>query len=135
MAFYYVLATTSMFGLVAAMTTLNYISDRTIRQRADQRLAEIETLSRALSDICALDHTLKEVKHRGKGIDKETFSVLLREARRSRQIDSKEVDLLFDVFDKVKDGVIGSEDINFIESMLESQRPSKAIPSGAEKTQ
>lgn len=102
------------------MTTLNYISDSTVKRRAEQRLGEIETLSLALSDICAVDHAMKRIKQHGKSIDKEGFRDLIREARRSKHISDKEVDLLFDTFDKVKDGVIGVEDINFLDYMVHS---------------
>ncbi|KAL7566746.1 hypothetical protein ACA910_017794 [Epithemia clementina (nom. ined.)] len=124
-AFYIVISSTTCFGAIAAISALNYISDTTVKRRAEQRLTEIETLSNALSDICALDHAMKQIKQRGKAIDKEGFRALLREARRTKQISNKEVDLLFDVFDKVKDGVIGLEDINFLEYMLHSNAQSR----------
>jgi hypothetical protein len=116
-AFYYVLSTTSLVGVVVAMTSLNYISGHTMKKRDEQRLNEIETLGAALSDMCALDYTLKHTVQRDKRLDKGEFRHVLSSARRSRQITDDEVDLLFEVFDRVKDGQIGSEDLSFLEFM------------------
>ena len=83
-----------------------------MRRRAKQRLDEMETLTGALSDMCALDHTLKTTIERGGVINKEQFRVLLQNARYSRVVTSNEVDLLFDVFDKIKDGSLSADDFH-----------------------
>eukprot|EP00527_Entomoneis_sp_CCMP2396_P002253 CAMPEP_0198146100 /NCGR_PEP_ID=MMETSP1443-20131203/27411_1 /TAXON_ID=186043 /ORGANISM="Entomoneis sp., Strain CCMP2396" /LENGTH=425 /DNA_ID=CAMNT_0043809935 /DNA_START=437 /DNA_END=1714 /DNA_ORIENTATION=+ len=117
-AFYYVMSVTSISGLVVCMTSLNYISGNTMKMKAQQRLDEIETLASALSDMCALDYTLKHTAaNKHIRLNKEDFHSLLRSARRSRDVTDQEVSLLFDVFDKVKDGEIGAEDLSFLEFM------------------
>ena len=45
-------------------------------------------------------------------IDKADFRRRLRKARQSQQITDKEVDLLFGVFDKVKDGLLTLEEFS-----------------------
>ena len=49
---------------------------------------------------------------RGEHVTKSEFSRRLRKARQSRQISDQEVDLLFDVFDKVKDGMLTLEEFS-----------------------
>ena len=119
-AFYSVVSSTSLSALAIAMVSFNYISDSRAKRRAEQRLAKIETLSSALSDVCALDLALKDIIHQGKRLDKNGFRDVIREVRRSKQISDEEVDLLFGVFDKVKDGALGSEDIAFLDLMHHS---------------
>uniref|UniRef100_A0A7S2Y6K2 Magnesium transporter n=1 Tax=Entomoneis paludosa TaxID=265537 RepID=A0A7S2Y6K2_9STRA len=114
-AFYYVIASTTLCGGVVAMTSLNYISGSSMRKRAEQRLEEIETLGSALSDMCALEYTLKYTIQEKKRLRKEEFRDVLRNARRSSRITDAEVDLLFDVFDRVKNGEIASDDLPFLD--------------------
>ena len=91
-----------------------YLSGRTMQVRASQRLKEIETLAGALSDMCALDYAVKSTLEEGKTITKDEFRVKLRKARQSGEITDKEVDLLFHVFDSVKDGLLDKEDMDLI---------------------
>lgn len=111
-AFPIVIAASSCTGGIMAFSALNYMSGRTMQRRAEQRLKEIETLNGALSDMGALDYTLKTSIGRGISIDKKEFLERLRKARQSKQITDKEVDLLFGVFDRVKDGLLTLEDFS-----------------------
>jgi magnesium transporter len=97
-------------SLITWTLALNHLSGAKMRQRAKQRLDEMETLTNALSDMCALDHTLKTTVERGEVISKEQFRVLLQNARQYRTVTPREVDLLFDVFDKIKDGTLAAND-------------------------
>jgi magnesium transporter len=111
-AFYNIIMGTSVAGMIVAGSSLNYLSGRTMQRRAAFRLGELETLSSALSDMCALDYTLKAAleEYGAKPMNKQEFGLELRKARSSRIVTEREVDLLFDIFDIVKDGHIGSDD-------------------------
>jgi magnesium transporter len=100
-------------GLAAtgiAAGSLNYLSGHKMQMRAAQRMEEIDTLAGALSDMCALDYTVKTTIENGKKIDKEEFRKTLKKARQSKKASQKEVDLLFEVLDRVHDGELTSED-------------------------
>lgn len=91
-----------------------------MRKRTAQRLEENETLAGALSDMCALDYTLKATLNRGERLTKDEFRRIWNKAARAHDrmpdqlkdeaVPAKEVDLLFDVFDNVKDGLISEDD-------------------------
>ena len=53
----------------------------------------------------------------GKPMDKDDFKKNLLEARHMSEVNEKEVDLLFDVLDISKDGLINNEDFRSIESL------------------
>ncbi len=110
--FYAVILTTSFAGIVVATTSMSYLSGRFVQKRAASRLDEIETLSSALSDMRALDYTLKSaLELRGaKPMNKDEFRQEFKRARYSRRVTDKEVELLFNIFDIVKDGHIGNDD-------------------------
>ena len=83
-----------------------------MRKQAVQRLHEMETLTLALSDITVVDHILQSTVERGQALDKAKFSTLLKRAHGHREISEREVDLLFDVFDRVKDGSLNQYDFD-----------------------
>ena len=58
-AFPIVIAASTCTGAAIALFALNYMSGRTMQRRAEQRIKEIETLSSALSDMGALDYTVR----------------------------------------------------------------------------
>ena len=109
-AFYYVVLGSGLGGLLVATSSLSYLNGKAVRQRAAQRLEEIEALSGALSDLAAVDYTLKTTVERGLAIDKERFSELLSKVRNTKRPSEKEIDLLFEAFDRTKDGQIASDD-------------------------
>lgn len=111
-AFSVVVASSLTTGAFLSLGALNYMSGRTMQRRAEQRLQEIETLNSALSDMCALDYTLKTSVGRGLVVSKADFRRRLRKARQSQYISDNEVDLLFDVFDRVKDGLLTLEEFS-----------------------
>ena len=109
-AFYYVVFGSTVSGLVVAGCSLSYLSGKAVQERASQRLEEIETLSGALSDLAAVDYTLKSTVERGLSVDRNRFTELLNRVRHTKKPSEKEIDLLFDAFDNVKDGQIASDD-------------------------
>ena len=109
-AFYYIIFGSSMGGLLVATGSLNYLSGKVMRQRAASRLEEIEALTGALSDLGALDYTLKSTLELGVSIDKKRFEEMLNKARGTKKATATEVDLLFQVFDRIKDGNISPDD-------------------------
>lgn len=110
-AFNMVVASSVVSSFTVCWVCLQFISGKTLRKRASQRLEDIETLTRALSDMCALDQTLKEAVSNRDPVDKEVFRTMLEKARPSHNVTQKEVDLLFDVFDRVKDGNLTASDL------------------------
>lgn len=97
---------------IISLSCLNLLSGRTMRKQAVLRLNEMETLTAALSDIAVVDHILQSTVERGQSLDKARFSTLLRRANGEREISSREVDILFDVFDRVKDGNLNQYDFD-----------------------
>jgi len=91
-------------SFTVSLGCLNLLSGRTMRQQAVQRLDEMETLTAALSDITVVDHILQSTVERGQTLDKDKFGTLLKRAKGHGEISVRQVDLLFDVFDRVKDG-------------------------------
>jgi hypothetical protein len=82
-----------------------------MKRRAVQRLDEIETLTSALSDLCAVDYAIKSVTEEGKALNRDQFRLLLSKARKAHTTE-KEVDILFNVLDKVPDGCLNSDDFH-----------------------
>jgi hypothetical protein len=95
-----------------SLACLNLLSGRTMRRQAVLRLNEMETLTAALSDIAVVDHILQSTVERGQSLDKAKFSALLQRANGEREISGREVDILFDVFDRVKDGNLNQYDFD-----------------------
>jgi Ca2+-binding EF-hand superfamily protein len=62
--------------------------------------------------MSALDYTLKTSVGKGVAVTKAEFRQRLRKARQSQYISDSEVDLLFGVFDKVKDGILTLEEFS-----------------------
>jgi len=107
-AFNFTLLCSCFSSFAVSLGCLNLLSGRTMREQARQRLNEMETLTRALSDIPVVDHIIESTVERGKPLDKKRFAVLLKSGRQNAGsgTGSGEVDLLFEVFDRVKDGNI-----------------------------
>jgi magnesium transporter len=108
-AFGTVVSLSGLSGILLAAGSLNYLSGRSMKRRATQRLDEIETLTSALSDLCAVDYAIKSVTDEGKSFTRDQFRLLLSRARKSH-ISDKEVDILFNVLDKVPDGSLSAND-------------------------
>lgn len=111
-AFTSILLASGIGGAFVTGTCINYLSGNTMRLRAAQRLEEIETLSSALSDMCALDYTIKKTVESQQPVGRDQFRSMLRKARQSKKVTKQEVDLLFDVFDRVKDDSITRLDLD-----------------------
>jgi magnesium transporter len=89
---------TGLAVMVAAMY-FNFISGSAMQKLAAERLAENETLSHALSDMVALDYAVKKMMRGNVTLSKNEFTKLLIEARLSRTVSKKEVNLLFQLLD------------------------------------
>ena len=113
-AFNSVVMLTSLAGVGVAAACSSYVSGRTMQKRAKDRLDEIDTLTGALSDMSALDFTVKSMLEQEAPMSKEEFRMRLKQARLSRNVTEKEVDLLFDALDVQKDGVIFRDDFKGI---------------------
>ncbi len=113
-AFGNVVMLTSLTGISIAGICATYVSGRTMQNRARQRLEEIDTLTGALSDMSALDFAVKTLIEREKPTTKQEFRLKLKQARLSRKVSEKEVDLLFNALDFNKDGVLFRDDFEGI---------------------
>jgi magnesium transporter len=111
-AFGIVACGSSTVAIVVAGVYLNFMSGNSMQQRAERRLSEIETLTLALSDMTALDYTVKKMMQQHTSMNKEEFKSKLIKARQSRQATDKEVDFLFSVLDTHKDNQLSSEDFS-----------------------
>jgi hypothetical protein len=111
-AFAVMVATSSVSSAVVAAFCMNFLSGRAMQVRAEKRLDEIETLTGALSDMCALDYTVKKMMQEGKPISREEFKKKLVQSRQSGEATDQEIDLLFHVLDSSKDGHLSSEDFS-----------------------
>lgn len=100
---------TTMAVLVAAVY-FSFIRGRLMQERAEQRLAEIETFVNALSDMGALDYTVKKMIQGDGRMDRAEFKERLTEARASHHVSDKEVDFLFEVLDSQKDNELTPDD-------------------------
>jgi magnesium transporter len=72
-AFNTVILLTSATGASVAGVCASYVSGKTMRHRANERLEEIDTLTGALSDMSALDFAVKTLIEREKPTTKQEF--------------------------------------------------------------
>ena len=91
-----------------------------MQKRTNERLKQIETLTGALSDMPALDFTVKMLMERDTPMTKEEFRARLQQARLSRKVTQDEVDLLFETMDIQKDGVLFRDDFKSIKKVSET---------------
>jgi len=102
-AFVMVTSGSATVAVMVAHAYFSFIRGQNMQQRAQERLAEIETFVSALSDMGALDYTLKRLMNGTGRMNKDTFKKLLVDARSSKQASDEEIDLLFRVLDTNKD--------------------------------
>mmetsp|Transcript_20444 Transcript_20444/g.28885 ORF Transcript_20444/g.28885 Transcript_20444/m.28885 type:complete len:372 (+) Transcript_20444:126-1241(+) len=88
----------------------SYISGKSMKRRAIERLDQIETVTGALSDMNALDYTVKKISRDGTPMNKAQFKESLMKSRHSKSVTDAEVDLLFDALDTSEDGLLYDED-------------------------
>ena len=108
-AFTLVSGTSAFMALSIGYYFRRMVSSNVIQERAEQRIDEITTMSNALSDMTALDYTVKKMI-RGTSMSREEFKEHLAEARQSKECTEKEVELLFNVLNTHKDDVLCRDD-------------------------
>lgn len=121
-AFNSVVLLTGVTSVSVAIACSGYVSGKTMQRRAKQRLDEIEALTGALSDMSALDFTVKTMLEKDAPMSKEEFRMRLKQARLSRKVTEKEVDLLFDTMDMRKDGFLFKDDFKGMKRLTDKQR-------------
>jgi magnesium transporter len=99
-------------AMAVAGVYFSFIRGRIMQERAAQRLAEIQTFVNALSDMGALDYTVKKMIQGQGTMDKHAFKTRLKEARVSGQVTDQEVDFLFAVLDTHKDNQLTAKDFS-----------------------
>ena len=102
-------STSTAIALSVAYYFRRMLSGHVIQQRAEHRICEIQTMSNALSDMTALDYTVKKMM-RGEIFGREEFKQQLGTARQSNKCTDKEIDLLFKILNRNEDEVLGKED-------------------------
>ena len=118
-AFLVVIGATCFAGAAVSVTCFSYVSGNTMQKSARQRLKEIQTLNNALSDMDALDVTIKKLLRSKSGMTLEEFHHMLSTSRTSRGVSKEEVELLFNAMDQQKDGILLHDDF---ESLLQLQK-------------
>ncbi|KAG7374092.1 hypothetical protein IV203_013187 [Nitzschia inconspicua] len=111
-AFAFVTAFSSVSAFCVALYFSRRVSGRAIQQRAKERIDKIRTMTHALSDMTALDHTVKKIVMSGQRMNREEFKRELCLARHSRHISEAEVDLLFEVLNSQDDGFLDHDDFS-----------------------
>lgn len=110
-AFYLVLGGTSLTSLVVAGSCIQFISTKSLQRDAEKHLGEIETLGNALSDMNALDVTIKNaLRNSNSTMSKEEFGKALKRYHALDKIKQAEIDLLFDSLDQDKNGTLFLDD-------------------------
>jgi len=113
-------------AIVVAGTYSSFLRRRVLQQRATERQAEIQTFINALSDMDALDYTVKKMilpdgiaanddddnDRTRRTMDKATFKERLRGARISRHVTDEEIDFLFGVLDTHRDNQLTPKDFS-----------------------
>ncbi len=102
LAFMMVSAGSALGALCVANYFRSRVSGKAIQRRAEQRIDEIKTLSSALSDMTAVDYTVKKMM-KGKRMSRAEFKEQLNMARYDQACSDKEIDLLFKILDTHKD--------------------------------
>jgi len=122
-AFNSVILNTSVTGAFLIGGCMAYISSPNVKRGTLKTLEEIDTIGDALTNMSALDYTMKKMTDVNVGpMDKETFRNHMKSCQRSANMKDKELDFLFDVFDMTKDGFINNEDFLCLEHLI-PQKP------------
>jgi len=121
-AFANVVMTTSAAGAVIMAGCMAYISGSNMRRQTLRKVEEIETIDRALTNnMSALDYTIKQILENKKAMDKNEFRKSITDCQRSASITEKEVDFLFGIFDKTKDGLVHIDDFQSLKHFPEKK--------------
>jgi len=110
-AFAVVAGGSATLAVIVAGVYFSFIRGRLMQEQAEQSLAEIETFVDALSDMSALDYTVKKMMQGQGRMNKATFKERLLEARMSHHATDEEVDFLFEVLDAHKDNQLTPHDL------------------------
>ncbi len=109
-AFVTVTVLPSVSAVCIALYFSRLLSGSAIQRRAEKRIEKIQTMTRALSDMTALDHTVKMIVAHGRRMDREEFKKELSLARHSQQVSDAEVDLLFNILNSHADDFLDHAD-------------------------
>jgi hypothetical protein len=119
-AFAFVTGFSAMSAFGVALYFARRVSGRAIQQRAQERIEKIRTMTHALSDMTALDHTVKKIMMSGQRMSRQDFKKELSLARHSQHISDAEVDLLFKVLNSHDDGFL--DHIDFADEKEEKMK-------------
>ena len=128
MAFNYVVGVCGLAGAFVAGGCASFVSGKTMQKRAQTRLTEVETLTNALSDMSALDYTVKNMVDSNAQLTKEMFREQLKKARVSGNVSEGEVSLLFEVMDKQSDGILSDMDFKSLRELQAVKKESRPLP-------
>jgi len=127
-AFNNVILSTSVTGAFLIGSCMAYISSPNVKRGTLRTLEEIDTIGDALTNMSALDYTMKKMTDVNVGpMDKETFRKHMTSCQRSANMTDKEVDYLFDVFDMTKDGFLCNDDFRSLEDLIPNSSKASRI--------
>jgi hypothetical protein len=109
-AFLTVTALSSVSAFFVAVYFSRLVSGSAIQRRAHERIEKIRTMTLALSEMTALDHTVKKIMMSGQRMNREDFKKELSSARHSQHVSDAEVDLLFKVLNSQEDDYLDQVD-------------------------
>ena len=120
-AFLMVTGVSTCFAVGVAGVYFQLMDGKHMQRQAEERIKEVETLTHALSDMGAVDYTVKKML-RGDTVmlTRDEFKRRMVKARQSNHITEEEVDFLFQVFDRHKDNYISKEDFERMEKIWKS---------------
>jgi len=84
---------------------LSYLGGQSTRNHAREEFKLIQALQDVLHDMNRLDYALKSVAYKPQ-LTRDEFGVALRNATIHREVDDREVDLIFSSLDRSRDGVL-----------------------------
>ena len=111
-AFVAVAGGSTVLSMAVAAQFYHFMSGRVMQQQAAKSLQANKTLTKALSDMVALDYAFKKMMLYNATFNKTEFQKVLSEARLSQKVTTEEIDLLFEILDTTKDDHLSLEDFH-----------------------
>jgi len=116
-AFSNVVGFTSFLGVLIFAGCSSYLSGPIMRRRVMQRQDELGVISRALSDMNALDYATKFVKNSDEPLNKDQFKEKIMEYQQCSNFSNAEVNFLFNMLDISNNGLLHHDDFRSMEDI------------------
>lgn len=114
-AFASVLVGTTCVSAVVCVWCMRYLSASRMTKNAVSQYKEIKIITRALNNLNAVDYAVKVLADSDTDLTKDAFKSKLNDGSKiGREISAEEVDLLFDVLDTSKDGLVQKHELSHL---------------------